>query len=332
MRRTFLRLALILLLTGAGTIARAQFPYTFTTFTDTYVPLTGATSINNNAIWRDTSDFTFPVGFNYTMNGITGNTVFLKDVEFLTPTNAAIQSGFVISNGILQDRRVSGGATPSVIRYKTSGNAGARIFKLEVFNAGFATEHDLYSTQLDSMSYQVWIYEQNSAVEVRFGPSRISHFSDYFDNGLTSTLYTGYISGLQEEDFKFNKFYLLNGNAATPAVDSITNPFSTKGLSNMPASGRVYRYAPRPGSTSVGNMPGNSVGRIYPNPASDRLFIESTDVNAFQIVSMTGSVQAQGTVNSRKQEVDISSLAPGMYLLKLTNNRQQTGITRFVKQ
>lgn len=303
---------------GSPITVQAQHPYNFSKTTGTYTPLTNAT-IANNGIWYDTSSYTIPVGFTFKLNGTNMSTVTLREGIFIGPGNAAVQSGFGIIGTSLQDRNVGKTASASPIRYTTTGTAGSRIFKLEVFNAGFSDEGQ-YNTDNDSISYQVWIYEQNSAVDVRFGPSRVSHFADYFG----AKVLTGYMKNMNTNTGTFDKFYLLNGDPLAPVMDSISTLDFTKGLSAVPPSGTVYHYVPRNASTGIGNAPKANLGRIYPSPVSTSLTIESTTARRFRIVSISGALVQEGNINSSVQVVDVSGLTPGTYLIRLVNDKQET--------
>lgn len=303
---------------GSASTVHGQHPYNFSKTTDTYTPLTNAT-IANNGIWYDTSSYTIPVGFTFKLNGTNMSTVTLREGIFIGPGNSVVQSGFGILGTTLQDRNVGKTTSASPIRYTTSGPAGSRIFKLEVFNAGFFEEGQ-YNTDNDSISYQVWIYEQNSGVDVRFGPSRVSHFADYFG----PKVFTGYMKNMNTNTGSFDKFYLLNGDPLAPVMDSISTLNFTKGLSAVPPSGTVYRYVPRNASTGIGNAPKVNLGRIYPSPVSTSLTIESVTARRFRIVSISGAVVQEGNINSNVHVVNVSSLTPGTYMISLINDRQET--------
>jgi len=69
--------------------------------------------------------------------------------------------------------------------------------------------------------------------------------------------------------------------------------------------------------------------KISPNPTSGLLFIDSPTALTFDIYSLTGVHVLKG--RSSDQEIDISSLPAGMYLLQLLDPASQASITRFIK-
>jgi hypothetical protein len=61
---------------------------------------------------------------------------------------------------------------------------------------------------------------------------------------------------------------------------------------------------------------------IYPNPTSDRFVIENTNgqnLNLF-VYNIIGELVLQRKLFKNKNEIDISSLATGMYTIRVTNN------------
>ena len=60
---------------------------------------------------------------------------------------------------------------------------------------------------------------------------------------------------------------------------------------------------------------------IYPNPASNQLFIESkTQVDqAFSIINLLGETIISAQLNGQIEALDISSLAPNIYFIRIDN-------------
>jgi hypothetical protein len=71
--------------------------------------------------------------------------------------------------------------------------------------------------------------------------------------------------------------------------------------------------------------------RIYPNPASDKLYISKMDkVNELEVLTISGSRILSKTITESDAELDISTLAPGIYLLKLLNGTQVINATKLI--
>jgi hypothetical protein len=307
--------------------AAAQMPYNVTTLVDTYAPLAGATNVTANRVWSDTSNFIIPVGFSFQMGGKTITNIHLTETNLFFTGSSGIQSGFAILGTSLQDRGYPAGAPSSPIQYKVTGSAGSRVFKLEIKNAGFMNELDKFQTMVDSVNLQVWIYEQNSAVEFRFGPSSITHYADYFDQKVP----LGYIKDLDLSTFSFNKFYCLKGAPTSPGMDTLTEMKGPIGFDSYPAAGRVYRFAPKGTTTGIKESEKPGLGKIYPVPAQNTLFIEGK-ADRYEIYSLAGSVLSQGNLSSGRGEVSVQHLAAGTYLIRLRNADNQVEVQRFIKQ
>jgi hypothetical protein len=76
--------------------------------------------------------------------------------------------------------------------------------------------------------------------------------------------------------------------------------------------------------TSVRSQPGvHPMAKIYPNPASDRLFIEHAHaIQNCRIFDMSGRLQVLFGAYQHESGLDLSQLPAGMYILELTDDRQ----------
>lgn len=81
--------------------------------------------------------------------------------------------------------------------------------------------------------------------------------------------------------------------------------------------------------THYSNISGNRI--IFPNPVKNKLTIESLQKSAIEIFNIQGQTILQQSLQQGKTDIDISRLAKGSYLLKLSNNKK-TKVTRFVKE
>ena len=73
--------------------------------------------------------------------------------------------------------------------------------------------------------------------------------------------------------------------------------------------------------------------KIYPNPTSDKLFVDNTDISGktqFEIYDLTGKILAKGLLNDNN-EINTKRLNQGIYYLKI-ENQHFTEFIKFVKQ
>ena len=82
---------------------------------------------------------------------------------------------------------------------------------------------------------------------------------------------------------------------------------------------------PQVSHVSVGNVANNNDVKVYPNPASDKLYINSrqNEMLSYTLVSVRGQVVANGTING-KTTIDISSLPNGLYFYTLSGSGGNT--------
>lgn len=74
---------------------------------------------------------------------------------------------------------------------------------------------------------------------------------------------------------------------------------------------------------------------LYPNPATDVLNIDLSEVGTAESVSVfksTGElILREESISKSQMELDISDLLPGTYFIQVTNQKMETQVKRFVK-
>ena len=280
--------------------------------------------------------FAVQMPFYIKMDGTPTDTFYLSTASsgvFGSTINPNSGDGFLFSDADIADRgTLDGSVSKSPIRYTVTGTAPNRIFKGELFNAGFYTEFDTYNTMDDSANVQVWYYETSSIIEFRYGPSKLTHAADYFNFGAGPL-----IAFLKDVDFNTGNtgsFYNLTGNPAAPTIDSAMLPsFPSSALSSWPANGTVYRFTPKTTPNLVHGVAALTSVSVYPTHTAGTLFVGYTDAAAANYTVMTadGRQVMSGTLATGRNSLDVQGLATGMYLLKVSN-AAGAGAYRFVKQ
>ena len=74
-----------------------------------------------------------------------------------------------------------------------------------------------------------------------------------------------------------------------------------------------------------------NVVKVYPNPASDNIFVENLQDGNLTILNMSGSVIIDKNITNDKTEIDISRLPGGIYILK-TVSKDGISTRKFVKE
>jgi len=70
---------------------------------------------------------------------------------------------------------------------------------------------------------------------------------------------------------------------------------------------------------------------VYPNPAKDKLTIKSLQKSTIEILNIQGQIILQQQIQQGKIDINISGLAKGVYILRLSSN-DKTEVTRIVKE
>jgi len=74
---------------------------------------------------------------------------------------------------------------------------------------------------------------------------------------------------------------------------------------------------------------------VYPNPASDKLFVECANLNRgnyrVQILQMMGTVVMEQQIQDEITSIDVSSLAKGVYILRVSSGKG-VSVMKFVKE
>jgi hypothetical protein len=291
--------------------------------TRAYAPLTSATSVSKGFLWNGDTTFTIPLGFNFKMAGTTISKIYFSGGNFIAGTiNSAKQSGFIMLGAGLMDRGAITGTSKSDIRYTSTGTTGSRVFKLEVLNAGFEDEYFNNGELKDSISLQFWLFEGSNIVEFHYGSSMVSNFSDYFDPALRS----GYMQNLDTATFQFDKFYVVNGSARNPALDSFTNFSSTKGLNSVPANGSVFRFTPKGSTTGIQHVSAGTLAKVFPTQCNGMLNIEHKGGRPmdFTIMNAKGQVITKGSAPNGLRVIDLSSVPSGVYFIQLMDAANAT--------
>ena len=77
--------------------------------------------------------------------------------------------------------------------------------------------------------------------------------------------------------------------------------------------------------------------KVYPNPAGDRLTLETytsngiADDTRYRLTDAHGRCVRKAKIRQDKQTIDLSDLAPGIYVLEVVSNDQRL-VHRVVKQ
>jgi len=291
--------------------------YTFNAFNEPYQDLVNSTSLNDGEVWDD-PEYQISIGFDFTISTHTFNTIYIVDWtaggELSTNVN---ETGVLpIMSPIGQDIVDRGDGTSvsqSNISYKTEGDVGSRILKIEWNNAGFWEDE----TQNDFINFQMWLYESSNIIEYRYGVSEINNPANSFE-GEAGPVVTLIPSIDLDSGDLIEDAYLLEGTPANPNFVVVTPGDEYEGdfLQGAIPSGTVYSF--NPGTLSSEEY--NTIEfKMYPNPVDSELNI-LLSTQAYNVTFFNSLGQHLSLVENTKGVFDVSSLNSGIYFVEIKTN------------
>ena len=300
-------------------------PYTLTTLTNQpYQYLTDATNLTDGEVWDD-PQLSLPLGFDFEIMGDTVQTLYIEDL-FLggilstTDSESGVHPVFAAYGSDIIDRGGLTGVPLSPISWKLEGDVGSRIFKIEWRNAGFYEEQAALNTSVDSVNIQLWLHEGSNDIEIHFGPFSI------LQDSLAHAGFAGPIIGMTPTynlaSDEFDKIWLLTGDPTNPLLEEFDfneEPQPDEMLQGNPAAGTVYRFSPL--LVNVKDRVYESTFKIYPTITAGVISLENKENAAIhpetlEIRDMKGQIviSVPLSMNGYKNQIDLSSLASGVYL------------------
>jgi beta-glucosidase len=91
-----------------------------------------------------------------------------------------------------------------------------------------------------------------------------------------------------------------------------------------------YGYGLRTGQNAISSLNNSSIS-IYPNPANDFITVHSDYSGSIVIYNASGKIELLSTLDDNQQNINISNLKAGIYLLKITSGSGQFLISKFIK-
>ena len=338
--------AVSLLLLGLHFHLAAQ-SYTFSVATETYTPMEGGVSINNGEIW-EFPDYKVPLGFTFRYFGESTDTLYFNssgisaaltsdyaDTFSSTPTTLTYlipSAGGLIDNGSY----LPGGGSLSALTYHRMGTSPNQIGVIQFDNASVEDE----SEEDNSVDLQVWLYESDGTVEMHYGPSS-EMLRDEAENVSTGPLLIkDFLYDEDEENQNFTEAFVLTGDPADPTLLRYTDysqfptDYDAWRLETHPVSGTVYRFT---ATASTGLFdPGHwKTLALYPNPSTGPIEIRlpdslGVDRGRFEVFDAFGRRLRDLGITSTK--IDLSGLAAGVYLVKLTSEEGAAYVGRLIKR
>lgn len=317
---------LLLAITAFAACLQLAAQYTFTETSGVYVPLSAnADTVTDPNVFPTWDDEYVRIGLPFPVNcyGVwydsclvetNGELVLYNDWSGLEPwdvndtLHAIMGFGeFLTMNGT--GDLMSRGQNLSPILMEVTGNAGARIMKLEWRNAGFY--EDTSATMTNFVNFQIWIHEITGHIEFHYGTA----FIEYPSFGGSD----GPIIGIAEYWMVPNVWDLQTGIyiGGTPAAEAPSPTYS--GMDGYPGDSTIYFFS-NLATVGIEHIAKNNF-MLYPNPAADVCYLQmENNENTVMVTDASGRmVMENTTVNTTRYSLDVSAFAPGMYFVTVTS-------------
>lgn len=331
--KAFITISFFTLLFSAKVLSQ----YSVNTTLNTYEELTNSISLNGSNVWNEGTAYPVYFNFDFSVYGQTYTAFNVVAGGGITFPGLGYRQLFIyhtpFGGYMLKDRGTS--ATESTISYKIDGNVGSRILKIQWKNAGFIQWFNS-SSPSHFVNFQIWFYEADSHIEVRFGPS-----------STTAGTY-GYPEDTNDSNpgpsVKFifdscaNTLGLIgNGNLPSYQFFSTCSP-NYSFIDGTPSSGVTYNFYPTLTSGTTELSSARFV--IYPNPTSDILHVRGitdtflineiilTDVNG-RICMLHENCSAKG---DGVMSISLGGLKAGLYMVRLISESGLIYTERIVLQ
>ncbi len=293
-------------------------PYYFSKANQSFEFLEDSISINNGALWSGFKTFTIPIGFAFKFMDKSFSTVKLEATgRLIFDANHYYYADLFVVSG-LQDKGIASSLSP--LSYKLSGTTGNRILKIEIKNATFSK--DLSST----INYQIWLYENNSKLELHMGPNTIVNTA----NAFTSGPYCGLFHVSTYSPLTYNYGLAIYGNPTTPfdstCIGTGINTFGLK-LNNTLADGSVYQFSTITHSNNTSTLNNSTPNfTLFPNPSNLNLNIQiknsSNSIERVIVYSVTGQELINYSNNTKLASVNVSNLPLGVYRVLIQTDKE----------
>ena len=290
-----------------------------------YAPLENSNSLNQGTVWDD-PDWSVPIGFEFDYLGYNfdslvfygydayGAELLFKNISGGSPDCQI--SAYMMD--LIDSEYDNNGKAASDVRFTLEGPLGSQIFKLEWSNVAFYND-DIQATNYSMrMNFQMWLFEQDNAIEFHYGPSENLNnavIQDY--NGIPVTFIRNYV---EVPDYAWEGAYMLTGDPSAPTWIYAATPGdfdNSTFITDTPTDGTVYRFIPTLVGVSEQSTELNI--QMYPNPAVDQFNITwASDEKQFvEIYDALGRNVYNALLNKGVNSFDVSAWESGVYTIRI---------------
>lgn len=345
----------VLIISGLLFHITGNSQHSFKYFTDPYRTLDPDSAINltKGLAWDDLGyNIDLDMGFDFNLDGTYYDSIRISPVganigffqECRTPFLPAGPQLNAFSTGLTDRGTHIIPSTPeSPILFQTMGSPGARKTVIEWKNAGLTVGDNV----TDSINFQVWFYEENNQIEIRYGPGNVA---DTLDSWLFIPEGPGVSLAWEVQCFNPSppggiEGMLIYGNRNAPKdsiVDTVTGtnlPAYLVHISGLPDNGMVYQFNPWPTGIENPIIPTGilekSEVKIFPNPVMDCFNLKAIGFEdkgiRISILDQLGRLLLNSNNNQyQDNRIDVSGLPSGIYFVSVTDGKR-SNTKKFIK-
>ncbi|HYG16779.1 MAG TPA: T9SS type A sorting domain-containing protein [Bacteroidia bacterium] len=292
-------------------VAQGQPFYNFSKTTEPYTEISGGQLITNTFTQNS-----------YQVN--LGIPVKMFDEQAGTSLNVGV-NGFIVASG----PQYAFATDPFTAALKKIDNTSSISATAEttgtdtVFIIQWKNLEPDSGTPGDYINMQCKLYLRSQTIEFHYGPSSIAN--DKLNDSAQDIL-----AGIFLLSTDFTLVYenqRISGPCNSPSIQF--SPAVQAPLLGFPPNGTVYRFTRKSG-VGIGED-AKLVFSVYPNPATDRIYIQlpSGEIENVKITTVTGQTLYNGNYTSGG--IDISALVPGVYTVTITNSNGEVNTTLLKK-
>lgn len=325
MKKTLPRLSHLLivsLLLLIGKIAMAQSAYKLVKSNQTYIPLLNPdiisidTSLSGNYI--DKPSFSFNLFGRPYIFGAYNNGSDSSKGAFVTWYGSMILADTVNNNSAIIELIDENGNQllygETELSYELSGASGSRVLKVQWSNIGSDTSLNPASR----LNCQLWFMEQSKEIVFHYG-SCIAGNPSGFKPGLSITL-------LSNSAYEIPGAAIIAGSPSNDSllsfrnitdINTYNNILSVSYFSGVPVNGTMYRFQET--TTGINTLLHSPLTRIFPNPATNQLTVQSTISLSAEIYHINGQLVKNLTLQKGDNMIETDRLPGGVYYIKSKN-------------
>lgn len=284
---------------GLCHFSNGQSPfYTFSKTTGTYTQLPGDAQVLTTDLLQNSYSIPIPAGFKL-YNHKPDATLTVGRSGWTVTTDASGTLFFAVDPFYVFDTLIKRGGN-SGIYTKTENVSGETILKIEWRNVNISG-HPV----TDSFNFQLWLYKNSQAMEFHYGPSNYTYVNG--DTIFITSVFFNDDFSIQYEGHSIYK----SGSAELDDTAKGSNAM----YQGIPANGTVFRFTAS--SVGVNEVAANIPAKVYPNPVTDKLMVESPVKSHYVLTDIKGAAILSGMAD-RHTEISIETLTPGLYFLKIS--------------